>query len=119
MRFMLKGKIHRATVTGADLHYNGSITIDRNLMDEAGLIEFEQVHVFDIDNGERLVTYVIEGKRGDGKIILNGAAARKVAVGDKVIILSFDMVPEELVKDHKPVIIVVDENNRMVSKNNG
>ncbi|MFP4379952.1 MAG: aspartate 1-decarboxylase [Candidatus Sumerlaeia bacterium] len=113
MRFILKGKIHRATITQANLNYNGSITIDPDLLDAADMMPYEQVHVFDIDNGERLVTYIIEGERGSGQIVMNGAAARKVAVGDKVIILSFDMLTEEEAKNHHPKIIVVDENNKI------
>ena len=88
-RRMMKSKIHRATVTDANLHYVGSITVDRDLMDAADLLEYEQVAVVDVDNGARLETYVIEGPRGSGAICLNGAAARLVAVGDKVIKIKY------------------------------
>jgi aspartate 1-decarboxylase len=109
---MLKSKIHRARVTGADIHYEGSISIDPELMELADFVEYEQVHVFNVDNGERLVTYVIQGERGSGDIVLNGAAARKVCVGDKVIIASFDMIAESEVENHRPTIVLVDENNQ-------
>jgi len=116
---MLKSKIHRATVTDADLHYVGSITIDRDLMDAADLLEYEQVAVVDIDNGARLETYVIEGERGTGKVCLNGAAARLVAPGDKVIIISYaDFDQAELSDDaaYTPTIVHVDTANRRVSE---
>ena len=93
---VLKSKIHNVTVTGADLNYVGSVTIDEDLMDAAGLLEHEKVHVLDRNNGERLVTYVIRGQRGSGEICLNGPAARKIEVGDVVIIMAFaNMTPEE------------------------
>ena len=116
MRHLLKGKIHRATVTGADLAYAGSITIDRDLMEAADMVEYEQVHVFDIDNGSRLVTYIIKGERGSGEIVLNGAAARLVAVGDLVIIVSYDLLDEEAAKSHKPNIIVLDKDNKIAKR---
>ncbi|MCD7772737.1 MAG: aspartate 1-decarboxylase [Ruminococcus sp.] len=110
---MLNGKIHRATVTQAELNYVGSITIDETLMNAAGIIEYEQVQIVDIDNGNRFETYVIAGEKDSGLICLNGAAARKVSVGDKVIIMSYaDMTPEEA-KSHSPNVIFVDENNRI------
>jgi aspartate 1-decarboxylase len=115
-RSMLKAKIHRATVTEADLNYRGSITVDRNLMDAAGLIEYEHVHIFDIDNGSRFETYVIEGERGSGVICLNGAAARLVSVGDKVIIANFATYSEEEVANHEPKLIYVDDNNAIDKK---
>ena len=93
---VLKSKIHNVTVTGADMNYVGSVTIDEDLMDAAGLLEHEKVHVLDRNNGERLVTYVIRGQRGSGEICLNGPAARKIEVGDVVIIMAFaNMTPEE------------------------
>ena len=93
---VLESKIHNVTVTGADLNYVGSVTIDEDLMDAAGLLEHEKVHVLDRNNGERLVTYVIRGQRGSGEICLNGPAARKIEVGDVVIIMAFaNMTPEE------------------------
>jgi aspartate 1-decarboxylase len=119
---MMKSKIHRATVTDADLHYVGSITVDRDLMDAADLYEYEQVAVVDVDNGARLETYVIEGERGTGKICLNGAAARLVAPGDKVIIISYaDYEAAELQGDegevtYRPIVVHVDTANRRVSE---
>jgi aspartate 1-decarboxylase len=111
-RSMLKCKIHRAVVTDADIHYEGSITIDRALMDLADLVPYEVVNVWDLDNGSRLTTYVIEGKRDSGEICMNGAAARLVHRGDRVIISCFISVPESQVADHRPLIIFVDDSNR-------
>ena len=112
---VLKSKIHRVTVTEANLNYKGSITIDENLMDAAGLIENEKVQVVNINNGERLDTYVIRGERGTGVICLNGPAARKTAVGDIVIIMSYAMMDVEEAKQFKPVIILPDtDTNRLV-----
>ena len=108
---VLKSKIHRATITEADLHYIGSITIDENLMDAANLIENEKVDIFNINNGERLSTYVIKGERGSGTIALNGAAARKVAVGDLVIIVAYASMDLEEARNFKPAIVFPDENN--------
>jgi len=114
VRTLLKSKIHRATVTQADLHYDGSITIDADLMDAADLIPFEQVHVLDVDNGARLTTYVIEGARGSGQICINGAAAHLVNAGDTVIILSYTTVPESEARAHTPRLVYVDGRNRIV-----
>lgn len=108
---MFKGKIHRATVTQADLNYIGSITIDEDLMDAAHMIEGERVQIVNINNGERLETYTIKGKRGSGVICLNGAAARKVAVGDKVIIIGYAWMDEQEAKVYKPGIAFPDDNN--------
>ena len=105
---VLKSKIHNVTVTGADLNYVGSVTIDEDLMDAAGLIEHEKVHVLDRNNGERLVTYVIKGQRGSGEICLNGPAARKVAVGDVVIIMAFACITPEESGSFQPRIIFPD-----------
>ncbi|MEV4642530.1 aspartate 1-decarboxylase [Actinoplanes sp. NPDC049548] len=113
-RTLLGGKIHRATVTQADLHYVGSITIDKNLMDAADLVEGEQVQVVDIDNGARLVTYVIEGEAGSGVIGINGAAARLVSVGDLVIIMSFRQVDEAERASYAPRVAHVDAGNRLI-----
>lgn len=110
---ILKSKIHRATVTEAHLHYIGSITIDEDLMDAAQLIEFERVHVYDINNGERFDTYVIKGERGSGVIGLNGAAARKVAVGDLVIIVSYASIDSGEASEFKPVILFPDDDNKL------
>ena len=105
---VLKSKIHNVTVTGADLNYVGSVTIDEDLMDAANLIEYEKVHVLDRNNGERLVTYVIKGQRGSGEICLNGPAARKVAPGDVVIIMAFASITPEEAVSFKPRIIFPD-----------
>ena len=110
-----KSKIHRVTITGADLQYVGSITIDEDLMDAANLIEFEKVQIVNINNGERFDTYVIRGKRKSGNIILNGPAARKAAVGDIVIIVSYASMDFEEAKTFQPFIIFPDtETNRLV-----
>lgn len=108
---MLKAKIHRAVVTEANINYVGSITIDADLIEAAGLYEYEQVHVVDVDNGSRLVTYIIAGPRGKGDICLNGAAARLVDVGDRVIVMAFCSVDADVVKKHMPKLVFVDENN--------
>lgn len=105
---VLKSKIHRVTVTEANLNYLGSITIDEDLLDAAGMIENEKVQVVNINNGERLDTYIIRGARGTGVICLNGPAARKVVVGDIVIIMSYAMVEVEEAKSHRPLIIFPD-----------
>ena len=112
---MLKSKIHCATVTEANLHYMGSITIDEALMEATGMIEGEQVHVVNNSNGERIVTYIIKGERGSGVICLNGAAARKVAVDDLVIIVSYALLDFEEAKTFKPWVVFPDSaTNRLV-----
>ncbi len=111
---MLKAKLHRATVTQADLEYEGSITIDKDLMEQAGILVNEQVDVLDITNGARLTTYAIEGERGSGVIGINGAAAHLVNTGDKVIICSYASMDEEQAKTHKPTALLLDENNKIV-----
>jgi aspartate 1-decarboxylase len=111
--FMLKCKIHRATVTDADLNYVGSITIDEDLMDAAKLHEHEKVTIADIDNGQRFDTYVLKGPRGKGDICLNGAAARLVHKGDKVIIMAYCMIEEAAARNFVPTVVHVDENNKM------
>jgi aspartate 1-decarboxylase len=113
---MMKSKIHRATVTDADLHYVGSVTVDRDLMDAADLIEFEQVAIVDIDNGARLETYVIEGPRGGGDICLNGAAARLVSPGDRVIIISYADYDDAELDGYEPTIVHVDTANGIVDE---
>ncbi len=111
---ILKSKIHRVKITQAELHYVGSITIDEDLMDAANLLENEKVQVVNVNNGERLETYVIKGERGSGQVCLNGPAARKAAVGDIVIIISYaGMTPEEA-KQHKPVLIFPDDRNKLI-----
>ncbi|MCD8231483.1 MAG: aspartate 1-decarboxylase [Clostridiales bacterium] len=109
---MLKGKIHRATVTQAELSYVGSITVDEELLRAAGILEYEKVQIVDVDNGSRFETYTIAGEPGSGVICLNGAAARCVSVGDRIILMSYaDMAPEEA-KEHRPSVVFVDDNNR-------
>lgn len=114
IRNLLNAKLHRATVTAADLHYEGSISIDRDLMDAVDLVEQEQVHVVDITNGARLETYVIAAPRGSGEIQINGAAAHLVHPGDLIIIMSYVGVPEEQLHEHAPRIALVNERNRIV-----
>ena len=109
---MLKGKIHRARVTQAELNYVGSVTIDRTLMDAAGILEYEKVQIADVDNGERLETYVIAGEAGSGVICLNGAAARCVSTGDKVIIMCYALMTPEEADANPPRVVFVDDDNR-------
>ena len=110
---MLKGKIHRAVVKQAELNYVGSITIDPELMDAAGILEYEMVQIVDVENGNRFETYTICGEAGSGMICLNGAAARQVQVGDHVIIMCYaSMTPEEA-KTHRPKVVFVDEENKI------
>lgn len=111
-RIMLKSKIHRATVTEANLNYIGSVTVDRDLMEAADLLVGEQVHIVNINNGARLETYVIEGERGSGVICLNGAAARLVAPGDLVILIGYASVDDEEAAKLEPKVVFVDERNR-------
>lgn len=110
---VFKSKLHRVTVTEADLNYIGSVTIDEDLMDAAGFIEFEKVQIVNVNNGERLETYIIKGKRGSGQICLNGPAARKVAVGDVVIIMSYALMDFEEAKTFKPTVIFPKEGNKL------
>lgn len=110
---VLKSKIHRATITQADVHYIGSIAIDEDLMDAANLIEYEKVHVLNINNGERLETYVIKGERGSGFISLNGAAARKAVPGDLIIIVSYASMDFEEARTYHPTVIFPDSNNKL------
>ncbi|MBW2139611.1 MAG: aspartate 1-decarboxylase [Deltaproteobacteria bacterium] len=118
-RVMLKSKVHRATVTQADLHYEGSLTLDTLLMDAANLLPFEKIQVLNVTNGERFETYVIEGEPGSGVVCLNGAAARKGARGDLVILVSYAVCSEDEARDNKPDLVFVDEKNRMVRKMSG
>ncbi|MAH05331.1 MAG: aspartate 1-decarboxylase [Pseudomonadota bacterium] len=111
---MLKTKIHRATVTQTDIDYNGSITIDRDLMDQAGLLLHEQVDVLNINNGARFTTYVIEGERGSGIIGINGAAARLVQKNDLVIICAYAQMDDAEAKAHDPTVIIVDDQNKVI-----
>jgi aspartate 1-decarboxylase len=112
-RLMLKSKIHRATLTGTDLDYQGSITIDENLLEKADILLGEQVHVLDINNGQRFVTYAIAAPRSSGTILLNGPAARLGTAGDKVIIISYCQVPDEKAKDLKAKVVFVDDENKL------
>jgi len=114
-RNLLKSKIHRATVTEANVNYEGSITVDRDLMEAADLIQYEQVHIFNITNGHRFYTYVIQGKRGSGVICTNGAAAHLARKGDTVIIASFSSYDEEEACNHDPRLVYVDAENKITS----
>jgi len=111
-RFMLKSKIHRATLTGADLDYEGSITIDEELLEKADILQGEQVHVLNINNGQRFITYAIAVPRGSGTILLNGPAARLGTTGDKVIIISYCQVSDKKAKDFKAKVVFVDNENK-------
>jgi len=111
---MLKSKIHRATVTDADVNYEGSITIDPTLMETADILPYEQVDVLNINNGSRLTTYAIEGTRGSGELAINGAAARLVNVGDVVLILSYLEMEDEAARSHQPRLVYVDGENRIL-----
>ena len=114
-RLMCKSKIHRATLTGADLHYVGSLTVDRDLMDAADMLPYEQVHVVNVNNGNRLVTYIIEGERGSGTVQLNGAAARLGAPGDIVIVITYAEYDEaDLEHGFEPRVVFVDDENHQV-----
>lgn len=110
---MLKGKIHRATVVQAELNYVGSITIDEDLLDAAGILEYEMVQIVDVNNGARFETYTIAGERGSGMICLNGAAARCAEVGDKVIIMAYCQVDSKEAKELKPKVVFVEEDNKI------
>jgi len=112
---VVKSKIHRVKVTEADINYVGSITIDEQLMEAADLIENEKVQVVNINNGERIETYVIKGKRGSGVICLNGPAARKAVIGDIVIVISYGLLDKEEAKSFKPSLVFPDENNKLKS----
>jgi len=114
-RTMLWGKVHRATVTAADINYVGSLTLDPDLIEAAGMLPYEQVQVLDIDNGTRLTTYLIEGDRSSGQVIINGAAARLVAPGDKVIIVSYAEMEDSEARAHVPKVVLVDADNRPVT----
>ena len=110
-RSMLKSKIHRATVTESNLSYEGSLTVDRDLMDKVGLLPFEKIHIYNINNGERFETYVIEGARGTGVIGLNGAAARKGLVGDLIIIAAYALFDDAELQGYQPSIVVLNPDN--------
>ena len=110
---MLKGKLHRATVTEADLNYVGSITVDRDLLEASGIYEYEKVHIVDINNGNRFETYTIAGEPGSGIICLNGAAARCVQKGDKIIIMAYAELEDEEVAYHKPKVVFLEDDNKI------
>jgi aspartate 1-decarboxylase len=110
-RFLLKSKIHRATVTEANLDYEGSVTIDEELMRAANIVEYEQVHIYDVTNGNRIITYAMIGPPGSGTICINGAAAHKVHPGDLVILATYSLISEVEQKNFRPVIVQVDKNN--------
>jgi len=113
LRTMLKSKIHRATVTEADLNYVGSITLDAELLEAADILEYEQVHVLDVNNGNRLTTYALAGPRGSGQCCINGAAARLVHPGDIVLVLTYTQYPDEEARRLRPIVVHVDERNRI------
>ncbi|MCB0722352.1 MAG: aspartate 1-decarboxylase [Ignavibacteriae bacterium] len=115
-RFMCKSKVHRATITQAELHYEGSLTLDSALMEEANLLPYEKIQVVNINNGNRFETYVIEGERNSGVICLNGAAARLGMVGDRVILIAYGVFSDEELESYKPKVVFVDEHNRIVKK---
>lgn len=115
---MLKGKIHRAKVVQAELDYVGSITVDEDLLDAAGILEYEMVSIVDINNGQRFETYTIAGERGSGLICLNGAAARCVQVNDLIIIMAYAQLTPEEAKEHRPNVVFVDDENHVVRKTN-
>lgn len=114
-RTMLKSKIHRATITDANLHYVGSVTVDKDLLDAADILPHELVHIVDINNGARFETYAIEGPRGSGVVCLNGAAARLVQPDDLVIIISYAEYAQEDLADHEPIVVHVDQDNRQIN----
>ncbi|HOV16465.1 MAG TPA: aspartate 1-decarboxylase [Candidatus Cloacimonadota bacterium] len=118
LRSMLLAKLHRATVTACDPNYNGSISIDKDLLEQSGMREFERVEIFNLNNGERFSTYIIEGKAGSGEIGINGAAARINQPGDKIIIVNYGLMTEEEMQNHKPIIVCLDEHNRPCKKQN-
>jgi aspartate 1-decarboxylase len=113
---MLRAKIHRATVTDACLEYEGSLTVDEDLLDAAGILPYEAVVISNLNNGERFTTYAMAGKRGSGEIVLNGPTARKGAVGDQIIIFCYEYYAEDEIKRHVPKIILVDEKNRIIKQ---
>lgn len=113
LRTMLQAKLHRVRVTEADLHYEGSCGIDRDLLDASGLLPNQYIELYNIDNGERFSTYIIEAPAGSGTISLNGAAARKAKIGDLLIICAYSIYPEQEIPSHQPIVVLVDERNRI------
>ena len=116
---MFHAKIHRATVTHADLHYVGSVTVDQDLLDAAGILPYEQVDIYDITNGARLTTYALPGERGSGVVQVNGAAARLVRPGDLVILVAYGIFEEEEARNLKPTVVLLDEGNRILEVRRG
>ena len=115
-KIMLTSKLHRATVTDRDIEYEGSIQIDETLMEEVGISSYEQVHIYDINNGNRLITYVIPGERGSGIISVNGAAARLVERKDRIIIAAYGMINLDKVENYQPRVLLLDENNKVLER---
>lgn len=113
LREMCKSKIQRPTVTASELYYEGSLTVDLDLLDEANILPYEKVQVVNVNNGSRLETYTIPGERGSGIICLNGPAARLGYVGDKIVVISYSMMEDETLVDYKPKVVIVDDNNRV------
>jgi aspartate 1-decarboxylase len=114
LRYILFAKLHRGTVTECDINYNGSIKIDADLLERSGMREFERVEIFDINNGARFSTYIIKGDAGSGTLSINGAAARLVEVGDKIIIINYGLMDDTEMANHKPNIVILDEHNKPV-----
>ncbi|HOW24350.1 MAG TPA: aspartate 1-decarboxylase [Bacteroidales bacterium] len=110
---VLKSKIHRATITDSNLNYMGSVAIDEDLLEAAHILENEQVHIFNVNNGERFITYAIKGRRGSGEVVMNGAAARKVEIGDVILILTFALMDPEEATHHHPIILFPDKDNKL------
>jgi len=115
-KIMLTAKLHRATVTDRNIEYEGSIQIDEALMEEVGISSYEQVHIYDINNGNRLITYVIPGKRGSGIFSVNGAAARLVERKDRIIIVAYGMIDIDKVKNYQPRVLLLDESNKIIER---
>ena len=115
-KIMLTAKLHRATVTDRDIEYEGSIQIDEALMEEVGISSYEQVHIYDINNGNRLITYVIPGKRGSGIFSVNGAAARLVERKDRIIIVAYGMIDTDKVENYQPRVLLLDESNKIIER---
>ena len=113
LRQLLRSKLHRVTATHAELHYIGSCAIDQDLLDAAGIIEYEQIHIWNVSNGERFITYAMNAPRGSGTISVNGSAARRAQVGDILIIATFGMLEQTAVASHRPTVVFVDANNRI------
>jgi len=115
-KIMLTSKLHRATVTDRNIEYEGSIQIDETLMEEVGISSYEQVHIYDINNGNRLITYVIPGERGSGVISVNGAAARLVERKDRIIIVAYGMISVDKIENYQPRVLLLDENNKVIER---